>query len=242
MEDFGYSKQKEENYTSSLIRRAFLIGATLFSIACFIYITISAYYFFSQDANNIETIHAQSTPIKIVENSEITPSDEAIQIDNSIYEDIFGTRKQSTPIIIKAVQPAIAPKEEIEKFVEKDLKKTTEPQKIIVYTDTKPQAEQVSLNEKPQKPTRKSQRTVKVQIAALTSKKSANEYFKTLQNQYPSLFDELESFVQEVDLGKRGIFYRVQIGNFFDQLKAEKFCKAYITKTHKSKADCIVVE
>jgi hypothetical protein len=45
-----------------------------------------------------------------------------------------------------------------------------------------------------------------------------------------------------VSLGKRGIFYRLQIGEFFNQIEAEEFCGKYVAQTKKSRADCIVVE
>lgn len=270
MEDFGYSKEKEEGRTSQVARKAFLIGATLFSIACFIYITISAYYFFSQDAGNIQTIHAQADPIKIVESNEPT-GETSMQIDNSIYEDIFGTRKKEKTVkVVENAQPALPPKKE--ELVEKELSKPAQtiinkdntqfvtsssnqakkpPQsgKIIVYSDGDIKNTKNLLDDKITEKTvekkdkiKDQKRHIKVQIAALTSKKSAEEYFSKLQKQTPNLFDNLKSYVEEVDLGKRGIFYRVQVGNFFDQVKAESFCRKYISQAHKSKADCIVVE
>ena len=45
-----------------------------------------------------------------------------------------------------------------------------------------------------------------------------------------------------MNLGKKGIFFRLQIGNFSDQVEAEGFCKKYILQMQKAKADCIVVE
>ncbi len=250
MEDFGYSKEQEENYTSRLIRKAFLIGATLFSIACFVYITISAYFFFSNDTANIATIKGPTEPIKIIETNEMTPKEDAMQIDSSIYEDIFGTRKKTETKVIKTIEPALPPKIEEPKISEKNITKigeklqtqTKEEEKIIVYDSNKPNDSKVLLNNKNNVARKNQAHSIKVQIAALTSEKAANQYFKTLQNQYSSLFDGLDSYVQEVDLGKRGKFYRVQVGDFFDQVKAEQFCARYIAKTHKSKADCIVVE
>ena len=266
MEDFGYSKQQEETAANSLIKRAFLIGATLFSVACFVYVTINAYYFFSQDSNaNIETIKAEADPIKVTE-SDHTSSDDTMKIDNSIYEDIFGNKKyvkEKEVKIRESASPALPPKnQEVDsdkKSASSAAPKATD-KKIIVYSDApleknnnvlleRPKAEKASPNAVPNelasiaaKPTSVNKRYIKVQIAALTSKKAADEYWDRLQQLYPSLFSGLKSFIEQVDLGKRGMFYRLQIGNFFDQVRAEEFCNRYVAQTQRSKADCIVVE
>lgn len=295
MEDFGYSKNREENQTSSLIKRAMLLGMTLFSLACFGYITVSAYYFFVSNSNNVEIIKASANPIKIVEIEENLDNQDGMKIDSTIYEDIFGTRKKNQDIKIKeVVEPAIPPKKEIisqnslnknvgesiqtseslkkETIVDnkKSDSKTNTPNppqnKIIVYSTQ----EKISKNElknsentstnkndslsnktlttnEPSEKNKKQSTTekrkyIRVQIAALTSKEAANQYFLKLENQFPNLFSGLKEYIEEVDLGKRGIFFRLQIGNFFDQVRAENFCNKYTMQTQKSRADCIIVE
>lgn len=278
MEDFGYSKQQEETAATSVIKRAFLIGATLFSVACFIYVTINAYYFFSQDNNaNIETIKAEADPIKVVEN-EHEESGDGMKIDNSIYEDIFGNKKYSKEKEVKireSVSPASPPKN-VEAVTDKKFARdqfvssqgtannTTKNKagQIIVYSDSPAETDNNVLLEK-QKVEKRPQavpqaspnelvnaivkpnnnkRPIKVQIAALTSKDAANEYWDRLQRLHPGLFSGLKGFIEQVDLGKRGMFYRLQIGNFFDQVRAEEFCNRYVGQAQRSKADCIVVE
>lgn len=279
MEDFGYSKHKEESASSGLVKRAFLIGATLFSVACFLYVTINAYYFFSQDGGNanIETIKAEADPIKVVESDHADAGD-AMKIDNSIYEDIFGNRKRSKEKEIKIMEsssPALPPKAHPEiaekKSITNNRKFLTSTQdqssanknkagQIIVYSDApqekdnnvlleRPKAEKTAAKAIPSepaavvaKPAATGKKYIRVQIAALTSKKAADEYSDRLQNLYPGLFSGLKSFIEQVDLGKRGIFYRLQVGNFYDQVRAEEFCNRYVGQTQKSKADCIVVE
>ncbi len=279
MEDFGYSKHKEESASSGLVKRAFLIGATLFSVACFLYVTINAYYFFSQDGGNanIETIKAEADPIKVVESDHADAGD-AMKIDNSIYEDIFGNRKRSKEKEIKIMEsssPALPPKAHPEiaekksitnngKFVTSSQDQSASANKnkagqIIVYSDAPQEKDNNVLLERPKavatkailsepavavtaKPASTGKKYIRVQIAALTSKKIADEYSDRLQRLYPGLFSGLKSFIEQVDLGKRGIFYRLQVGNFYDQVRAEEFCNRYVGQTQKSKADCIVVE
>ncbi len=289
MEDFGYSKQQEENAASSLVKRAFLVGATLFSVACFIYVTINAYYYFSQESNaNVETIKAEANPLKVAE--EIHEDEgEAIKMNNSIYEDIFGNKKYAKEKEIKVMEsatPALPPKDQAivaegggrsgaqnTQFVTSqsgnESKNKVAPNKngqIIVYSDTAPEPDsKVLANAAPSakkaapattqppaspaelasaiaKPSSATAKKVKVQIAALTSKTAADDYWDKLQHLHPKLFSGLKAFVEQVNLGKRGTFYRLQIGNFFDQVRAEEFCNKYVSQTQKNRADCIVVE
>lgn len=259
MEDFGYQRDNIEGKFSHLGKKIFLIAATLFSISCFIYITISAYHFVYQEENsNIEIVKGPDTKIKIIPDN--TKEKPKMAINNSIYEDIFGnnlsndTRKAKIRDIPK---PAIPPKTaDIDRRLIKSPpsnKKTTskkpKAEKIIIYSDKKDNKNSnkdlltknngkkaVKTNYKSQK------RAVRVQIAAMTSKKAAQKSWNILNKSYPKLFANLKPFVQKVNLGSRGIFFRLQIGNFYNQVEAEKFCNLYIIKAQKSRADCIIVE
>ena len=291
MEDFGYKKDDAGGKFSDLTKRVFLIGATLFSISFFGYVTLNAYYFVYQDKNSdIEIIKAEEGPIKVLEENNIESKD-ALQIDRSIYEDIFGNKKESLkqdhPKIHNAPEPVLPPKAaeidrrliksrdvmlqesvpdidsnpEIKKAeVKKAEPRAPEKQKIIIYSEndkpaagaktppptqdllTKTDGETRAVKTKPAPPTRSEKRAVHVQVAAMTSKIAAQEQWDKLNRHYPSLFSGLKSFTEEVNLGKRGVFYRLQIGNFYNQIEAEEFCNRYVAQTQKSKADCIVVE
>lgn len=275
MEDFGYLKEEEQSKLSKILHKMFMLGATLLSIACFIYVTVNAYYFvYDEQNNNIETITSPPQPIKVV--AEENTDNETTQIvNNSIYEDIFGNSRSSEHKIAKiqlAPQPAFPPKaEKVEIYdtteeivnqnknnntnIEKP-KTTTQNQKIIVYSDQNKEQNQKDLLTKSDANIQKQQqikgqeqsqnkvkkRAVKVQIAALTSQNAAQDYWKKISNTNSRLFSGLDYFIQKVDLGNRGIFYRLQIGNFPDQTEAEKFCNKYISQTQKNRADCIIVE
>jgi uncharacterized protein Veg len=256
MEDFGYSRSEEQSKASSLIKKIFLVGATLFSIACFIYITIHAYYFVYQDKNaDIETIKSPEGPIKIVEEEQSPATNNSLQINRSIYEDIFGNKKEglkhANVKIRNAPEPALPPKLSAESL-KNSVAEKSKNQKMIIYSDqenkdgalqdkdllTKTSGEnKIAVAKKIDK-----KRGVRVQIAAMASRNSAKEFSDKLAHLYPSLFSSVKFFTEEVDLGKRGIFYRLQIGSFFNQVEAEEFCNRYVVQTQKSKADCIVVE
>ncbi|GDX35706.1 hypothetical protein LBMAG18_02170 [Alphaproteobacteria bacterium] len=103
---------------------------------------------------------------------------------------------------------------------------------------------EIENDSKQQNPEENKQRKkyVRVQIAAMSSKELAEDQWKRLLRTHPNLFVNLRSAIQKVDLGKRGIFYRLQIGEFFNQIEAESFCQKYIAQVQKTRADCIVVE
>lgn len=265
MEDFGYVREEKSSFFE-LLRKVFLVAATLFSITCFIYVTITAYDFVYNDQNGeIETIKSPENKIKVTQENRIE-TDLAHEGASSIYDDIFGNHKESLakdmPKIHLAPEPAFPPKKEIVMVVEsdeEDNKKNEEANKpttyttnnkIVVYTNQKKEEQgtkdlltkgTVELQHHEAKKT-SNRGLIKVQIAALTSKNSVDEYWKKLNHLNPRLFSGLKLFTQTVDLGKRGIFYRVQIGNFANQIEAEDFCNSYVSQTQKSKADCIMVE
>lgn len=255
MEDFGYSKNKNHDENLGIAKRVFLIAASLFSVACFIYVTINAYNFIYSDNKNVETIESPSEPIKVVENNE---NNQDLTIDRSVYEDIFGNNKESLkdakPTLRKVVQPAIPPvlkkltkenlnDDEDEKIDIKDnsLEKTAVKTEKSVKT-AEERRKNAFLQKKEKVIVKPKKRAIKVQIAAMTSRKSAEDYWEKLNRIDRRIFSRLDPFIEEVDLGKRGIFYRLQIGIFFNQVDADKFCSKYVTKMRKTRADCIVVE
>lgn len=279
MEDFGYQKDETQSNFSRLLKKNFLIAATLLSIACFVYITISAYYFVYHDENsNIETIKSPEGPIKVAEDVSSDHQSPKDQISSSIYDDLFTKKKESinrvAPKIRIAPEPALPPKQEEAKPDHRLIRdeiiaknNVSKDKRIVVYSDSTPEkqatkdlltkessvknspaaiktneslAEQTKESAPTPKPTKR--RYVRVQIAALASKSSAEDYWRKIQYANSSLFSGIKPYVEEVNLGKRGIFYRLQLGNFSDQVDAETFCNRYVSQTRKSRADCIVVE
>ncbi len=296
MEDFGYVKDGKNKDFSALTKKIALSCATLFSISCFIYITINAYYYvYGDDNTEIETIKSPEGPIKIVEEDTVAIVGGAGKINDSIYEDIFGHKKESLAKVAPRIR--ISPEQPVA-----PAKMTAEDRMLNestpILSDSSPERESPKENQKPgqkpgQKPDKAQQKSadqgmivyrdkpkesdgsqdlltkgkveskvpsntsgrdvatakksdkrryLRIQVAAVTSKKSADEYWRKISNSNPRLFSGLKPFTEEVNLGKRGIFYRLQIGNFSDQVEAEEFCGRYTSQMGKSKADCIVVE
>lgn len=246
IEDFGYEREQKARF-KGLFKKSFIIGAALFSVISFIYISVQGYHYVTNQQNNeIIRIKSPSFPIKVTLKAENATD------NNSIYDDIFGSKNDSIANIIPKVYLAPEPVKPPKKIATKqdepvtvitDVKKVEkkEKQPIIIYSeaDIDRDTNQDLLTKEP---TRDAYKKVKVQIAALSSQEGVNQYWQKITQLNPDLFRNLRLYSKKVDLGKRGIFYRVQIGNFSNQISAEKFCERYVSLTNKSRADCIIVE
>ncbi len=258
MEDFGY--RRSSNFKLPKFAKKTILSAMAFiSLISFLYVTIFAYqYFYQKDSKAIKIIKSSTNPIKVYAKYKNEESSNEL-----IYKDIF--EKNNNPskpnkIIInpEPIEPEVLAEsktnQEKDIFIDaplpkKDLEKQP-PRKIIIFNQEEDKNDKINNIFKGQssiKPQRKlenspNKRTIRVQIAALTSEESAQISWKKLNRLYSDLFADLNYYIEKVNLGRRGIFYRLQIGNFFDQIKAEEFCQKYIAKSGKTNADCIIVE
>jgi cell division septation protein DedD len=119
---------------------------------------------------------------------------------------------------------------------------STQDKKAAATKDLLTKSESGAQATKPTPVSPNKKRQIRVQVAAMTSKDAAQDAWKKIHHLHTDLFSGLKPVIEEVDLGKRGIFYRLQIGNFFNQIEAEEFCGKYVAKTKKNKSDCIIVE
>ncbi len=258
MEDFGYKKNYDhQDRLKIIIRQIFLSFAAIFSVSAFIYVTYSAYGYIYNKNHKIERIKSPDFEIKVLAESQEEQGD-SLKIDRKIYEDIFGNKKSSTKEqkvkLQEVVTPSLPPKEE-NKFVENKALKTeaSQEKEIIVFNkDKKEKSRDLLTDFSSEKrdnsaaPERRKQISksskIRVQIAAMSSRDLAQKAFDSLKGKYPTLFDNLSSHIERVDLQQRGIFYRLQVGNFFNQIEAESFCSRYVAALKKAPSDCIIVE
>ncbi len=275
-EDFGYLKDEDQNRLGIIVKKSLLIGSVLFSIACFIYITINAYYFAYHDkGSNIKVIQSPPEPIKIIE--ENSAENAVKDIDKTIYDSIVGNKnlnrenlnqvriieKANTPIASSDARRAIAAQESSETDLSTNRpindKQAVAPKinnsSMMVYdgatgsaktninsNTTKKEQPSAQVFEAKKDTTKKERGLSRVQVAALTSKSAATDYWMKLKKSYPNILSNLNYFISEVNLGSKGTFYRLQIGNFRSQVDAEEFCRKFLVQTAKSKSDCIIVE
>lgn len=104
------------------------------------------------------------------------------------------------------------------------------------------QSQKTAENNKETVNPKKTKSYARVQLSALKSEESAYQYWLNLKKQYPAVFSSVKYFIEKVDLGNKGIFYRLQVGNFRNQVDAEEFCIKFVAKTGRNKSECIIVE
>ncbi len=78
----------------------------------------------------------------------------------------------------------------------------------------------------------------RVQLISLKSQESAEEAKEAFTKNNPDLFTGLEFKVVRVDLGERGVYYRVQAGNYMSRQEAQQLCDSYKAKGNT----CLVVK
>ncbi len=77
-----------------------------------------------------------------------------------------------------------------------------------------------------------------VQLASLRAKAGARPAWARILKDHPALLGERVLAIQQVDLGDRGIFYRVQAGFFVARAEARALCDALKARGQ----DCLVVK
>lgn len=74
------------------------------------------------------------------------------------------------------------------------------------------------------------------QLAALQSEASVGSAWRRLSSRAPRLFEEARLDVERVDLGPRGVYFRVRAGYFPDRTNAARFCE----RIRQMGQDCVV--
>ena len=76
-----------------------------------------------------------------------------------------------------------------------------------------------------------------VQIAAFRSAEAAETAWQQAQNRSPNVYRGAHKRIQRADLGAKGVFYRLRVGEFLNRTDASVFCDA----VKKIGDNCIVV-
>ena len=82
----------------------------------------------------------------------------------------------------------------------------------------------------------------KAQLIALKNQQQAKIFIDNTRKLYTNLLKDLNIFIVKIDLKEKGIFYRVQVGNFNTKEDASNFCKEYIKLGNKNITNCIVIK
>ena len=77
-----------------------------------------------------------------------------------------------------------------------------------------------------------------VQLASVKSEARATDAWIRLKDRHVELLGDLQLMLQRVDLGERGIFFRMQTGPFPNLATAQDMCRQF----KAADLDCIVAE
>lgn len=83
----------------------------------------------------------------------------------------------------------------------------------------------------------------RAQLVALKNRQQAVIFVEKTKKRYSNILKGLELFITEINLNEKGIFYRVQVGNFKNKSDANSFCDDYRKYSSvKDLVNCIVVK
>ncbi|MDR2778583.1 MAG: SPOR domain-containing protein [Rickettsiales bacterium] len=81
----------------------------------------------------------------------------------------------------------------------------------------------------------------RVQVVALKNRQQTANYVNSFRKSYSDLLKNLSIFIDELNLEEKGIFYRVQIGEFGTKSEAYGFCEAYLKRSSGAVTNCVLV-
>ena len=227
-EDFYYSRDNAARFIKVVARKAINFTLITISVASFLYVTVNAYDFDEQQKEkSIKIIKSPEGIIKVRGRKDVKRVD---HLDKMIYKNIVGNGKED--IIGKDVKII----KNINYPSYSDIKRV---KKVSAVSRIKKQVKIVDLGSDKDSLEYGSTR---VQVAAMGSKDSAERYWRYISNRNSDLVENYNRYITKIDLGQRGIFYRLQIGNFKTQDKAENFCQEFILKNNKDESDCIILD
>lgn len=271
MEDFSFKiYELKENKNYRKIAKIVLIGiACLFVLLIFIKIFKVIFSNNTQETQDgIVLIKAQNNSIKRTPDEKGGLNIE--NLDISVYDVIDDNEKDGVEPTIKKTPQDIRIKDneifETEKLSDQDLltnkiDEISQNDKITVRNNnsnanikinTEQEIASTNLNElkklgnnsliKNLKNKKYMKPGVRVQLLALKSRQSVENYWNELTTKYRNLFSDKTYYIEKVDLKEATTIYRLQVGMFKNADTANAFCQEYIKITNKDKVDCIVVK
>ncbi len=78
----------------------------------------------------------------------------------------------------------------------------------------------------------------RVQIASFSTENAAQKALKIIQDKFPELLSGRQGNTEYVDLGKKGVFYRLQLSPFQSKYDAQEYCQ----KLQENNQNCYVIK
>ncbi len=154
--------------------------------------------------------------------------------------DLNRAPKAETPAEPRAADPAQAIARPMPKPAVKPAPESVAQAAPVPQSEPKSEpvpAEQAAPEPKPvPEPAPAARQDYMVQLAASRSRALARGVYARLQTEYDDLLGRRDPFILRVDLGDRGIFYRVNVAGFATKAAADSFC----ADLKKRGQDCLV--
>ena len=142
--------------------------------------------------------------------------------------------KAETPAEPREAEPAQAIARPMPKPVVKPAPKPVAQAAPVPQSE--PKSETVPVEQAAPEPAPAARQDYMVQLAASRSRALARGVYVRLQTEYDDLLGRRDPFILRVDLGDRGIFYRVNVAGFATKAAADSFC----ADLKKRGQDCLV--
>lgn len=183
-------------------------------------------------------------PIDMAEQTSELPTNDGFPNPKLAMEDKSNFRTDPDENKLEVAENT-APAIEAEKM---ELTQATVPEPVKETTVTAQQIAEAAVEEKVEKPviqeTKKAktlQSGYRVQLAAMKSQDQAKKEWGRLQGEFKTALTGLQPNYTKVDLGaKKGIFYRVQAGDFANKTEAQNVCSKL--KSQNPNAGCMIVK
>jgi len=224
-DEFDYSLDKGQDKSSQLkLKKLALIISVIFVFFLFFYIVINAYKFvmYTPAIEDISLIKAETNEIKVLSDSR-----EKMKVDNLDIQAYDALDKKDNKLEVKgATKNPSSKKDLLDRLGVQDSQ--IKDNKAFIQSAKKEEKKKVAYK--------------RAQIAALQTKESAIRYWGEQQSKYNSFLSDKVYFIEEADLGVKGVFYRLQVGDFDTIDEVREFCNQYTKITNSNKVSCIVVE
>ncbi len=242
-------KNKNKN-----IGNLILLGLTSIIVFIFIFILYKSYLVSKKNPEGLDNLIGTYREDGEIKTDQVENHFNVENLDKDFYQEVSGEKKHE---VVQIIEEEIISEDALDEkindiFDKKDddadvvvpnteeVAEGTNPSIREVYVNANAKEEGSDSNEENQK---KSQvgSTIRIQVGALRTRDFANDYINELVNRYPSLFKSLTSYVEKIDLNEKGIFYRVQFGDFTEKSAAKDVCQDYIKVSNGKLSSCILV-
>ncbi|MDR1499053.1 MAG: SPOR domain-containing protein, partial [Rickettsiales bacterium] len=224
-------------YTSRLYRKNILVVAALVLVLIFMFIMVKSYKIAKvrKNIDSLPTIKNNEDVVKIKHKVRELPTGA-----NTFYDSLRKDENTDTEVqvIEKSTGTAGTPNEiTIPKSRKNEIvdKYEDEEEDVVISENIKEVVinEKESIEREPKVAANASKISIqnnfyKAQLVAVRNKQQARNFIGKTKKIYGNLLKDLDIFVVEVNLNEKGMFYRVQVGNFNTKGEAAEFCKTYI--------------